>query len=124
MKNKNEDSQTFEILEVIQCYAAGDFSVSANLYDKNDLIDALAMGINMMGEELEANRKERDDKIDEQEKSHKILKATRKKILEEKEKYKSLTENITIGIFRSTMKGSHFIEMNPAMVMIMKYFQV
>lgn len=121
MKNQKEETQTLEILDVIQCYAAGDFSVSANLYGKNDLIDALAMGINMMGEELEASRKERNDKIHELEKSKQILKATRKTILEEKEKYKSLTENITIGIFRSTRKGSHFIEVNPAMVRIFGY---
>jgi PAS domain S-box-containing protein len=71
--NQKEESQIYEILDVIQHYAAEDHSVSANLYGKNDLLDALAMGINMMGEELEANRRERENKTRELIKTHKAL---------------------------------------------------
>ena len=73
MKNQNIDTHTLEILDVIQCYAAEDYSVSANLYGNNDTLDALAVGINMMGEELEASRREKENKTPELIETHHAL---------------------------------------------------
>ncbi|MBL7112278.1 MAG: PAS domain S-box protein [Bacteroidales bacterium] len=73
MKNQKTDTQTLEMLDVIKRYAAEDYSVTAKMYGKNDLFDALATGINMMGEELEASKREREDKTRKLIETHKAL---------------------------------------------------
>ncbi len=119
MKNKAPDSQILKILDTVKQFARGDYSVRINDEIGNDLLDALAMGINMMGEELEANHQERMANTVKLEKSLRILRENRKGILEEKAKYKSLTENVKLGIYRSEAgSGGGFVEANPAMIRI------
>jgi PAS domain S-box-containing protein len=53
------------------------------------------------------------------EKSLKILRLSRQNIITEKERYKSLTDNISLGIYRSKAGPTGgFIEANPAMIRI------
>jgi len=113
---KKVNEQILEILEIVQCIAAEDYSMKAKVYGENDLIDALAMGVNMLGEEIEAIDKEKENKKQDLEKLLNEVKDTRNKIFEENEKFRSLTENINIGIYSSSDGAeSELIEVNPAM---------
>lgn len=119
MKNNAPDRGILKILETVKQFAEGDYSVRINDEFGNDHFDALALGINLMGEELQAAHQENEDKTAKFEKSLKILKESRKGILEEKQKFKSITENVKLGIYRSRGGSSgEFIEANPAMVHI------
>ncbi len=54
MNDHKQQLQIEEILSTIQQIASGNFSNRAPVYGKEDRIDALAVGINMLGEEIEA----------------------------------------------------------------------
>lgn len=51
-EKKNDARRVNEILEVVMSLAALDYSKRANFSDGSDYIDALAGGVNMLGEEL------------------------------------------------------------------------
>jgi len=85
--NQKEESHIYEILEVIQSYATEDYSFSAKMYGQNDLLDALAMGINIMGEELDARLREGEEKTRE-------LMETQKALEQENDMMQTLLENI------------------------------
>jgi signal transduction histidine kinase len=70
------DDRIEELLEIIQITARGDFSKNCKISGKNDSFDALAVGINMMIDdlrertnEIEKNHKLLNQKIDELEKT-------------------------------------------------------
>jgi len=69
MKNQEADSKILEILEVVQQIASEDFSARVNSTAGNDIIDALATGINKLGEKLETINKDLVDKTIRLEKS-------------------------------------------------------
>jgi len=52
--NSIEDIRILEILDVVQQLAAGNFKARARVAGKKDDIAAIMVGINMLGEELEA----------------------------------------------------------------------
>ena len=52
LKEKNTEQRASEILDVIMSYARLDFSVKTNLYSDGGTLDAIASGVNMLGEEL------------------------------------------------------------------------
>jgi len=58
------DKRLNEILDMIGRVAALDFSTMLQTSDKNDMIDAIALGLNMLSEELNANVVERS-KLDD-----------------------------------------------------------
>lgn len=51
-KNAETEKRASEILEVIMSYARLDFSVKINISDNGDVLEAIASGVNMLGEEL------------------------------------------------------------------------
>jgi diguanylate cyclase (GGDEF)-like protein/PAS domain S-box-containing protein len=57
-KSGNNDPRLAEMLEVIFSYAAGDLQARGTLSADNSAVDAVMAGINILGEELEANRAE------------------------------------------------------------------
>jgi len=63
-----------EILQAIQHIASGDFSYRAPLYNREEGLDAIALGINMLGEEIEA-------KINAHMQQNKTLKSLNSKVL-------------------------------------------
>ena len=69
-----------EILNAIMEVARGEYSIQIELSGKSDVIDSLAMGVNMMIEDIKNN-------MDEIEKGEKQLKEK----VEELEKYKEIT---------------------------------
>ena len=56
--DKNNDTRIEEILDVIMKVARGDFSIQIELNGKNDELDSLAIGINMMIDDIKANNQE------------------------------------------------------------------
>ncbi len=52
MGNKTRDERIAGIIEVISRVARGDYSVQAELSGQNDEIDSLALGINMMIDDI------------------------------------------------------------------------
>lgn len=53
--NKNIDNRANDILEVIMSYARLEFDHKLPLSEKGDVFDAIASGVNMLGEELNEN---------------------------------------------------------------------
>ncbi len=60
MKNQESENQIRTILEVVQQFTAGNYSTRINGDSGNDILEALSVGINMLGEELEAFHQERN----------------------------------------------------------------
>ncbi len=54
MNDLKTQSHIEEILNTIQQIACGQFSNRAPIYNEEDSLDAIAVGINMLGEEIEA----------------------------------------------------------------------
>ncbi|MBC7865318.1 MAG: sensor histidine kinase [Bacteroidia bacterium] len=54
-KQKKTEKRINEFLEIIQCFSKFDLKVKAKISDRGDHFDALAVGINMLGEELESS---------------------------------------------------------------------
>ena len=52
MQEKGDDKRLEEILEMIAKLASLDFSTELPISEKHDMIDAIALGLNMLGEEL------------------------------------------------------------------------
>ncbi|MBU0573989.1 MAG: hypothetical protein KKH83_05890 [Candidatus Margulisbacteria bacterium] len=57
-KKPFEDIRMIEILDVVQQLAMGNFTARAHVSGKNDDIDAIIAGLNMLAEELEARKTE------------------------------------------------------------------
>src|ERR1043166_7026362 len=67
LHNENEE-RAANILEVIMSYARLDFSTKIRISGKNDTLDAISAGVNMLGEELQSTAfslKEKDQIIRE-----------------------------------------------------------
>jgi diguanylate cyclase (GGDEF)-like protein len=59
------DERLTSLLETVSAFAALDFSRSAQVGSAGDLLDALAAGINMLGEEVEASTRELEERVAE-----------------------------------------------------------
>ena len=79
-----------KMIDAVQKMARGDHSVQIELSDKNDELDSLAMGINMMMDDVRNEITER--------------KETEEKLQESEEQYRSLFEGVPIGLYRSTLR--------------------
>lgn len=60
LENSDEYSYIEEFIDVLSSYATGDFKKQLRVSDKNTIIDAIATGINILGEELERTTISRD----------------------------------------------------------------
>ncbi len=94
-----------KINETICKVARGDYSSQVEVTEQNDELDSLAMGVNMMiddvrntVEEIEILQKEQLQKAQRLEKTVTKLEVTRREILKEKEKYRTLIENASEAI--------------------------
>jgi len=94
-----------KINETICKVARGDYSSQVEVTEQNDELDSLAMGVNMMiddvrntVEEIEILQKEQLQKAQKLEKTVTKLEVTRREILKEKEKYRTLIENANEAI--------------------------
>lgn len=54
VKDSNTEKRASEILDVIMSYARLEFSVKTKITGDNDVLDAIASGVNMLGEELQS----------------------------------------------------------------------
>ena len=54
-----------DLLETVQAFAAMDFSRRAHVGDEGDDLDALAAGINMLGEEIQSSQEELEQRVEE-----------------------------------------------------------
>ncbi len=95
-KKENQQKRIAEFIETIMQVAQGNFDIQINLSDKNNDMDALAMGINMMIDDLKNNT---DLKIQNEKfrlLNSELTKAKEKaeKISTELEIYKNNLENI------------------------------
>lgn len=67
-KDPEAEKRASEILEVIMSYARLEFSVKTNISKNGDVLDAIASGVNMLGEELKSSTvtlKEKDQLLRE-----------------------------------------------------------
>ncbi len=60
LEHSNEYGRIEEFIDVLSSYANGDFKKQLKVSDKNTVIDAIATGINILGEELEKTMISRD----------------------------------------------------------------
>lgn len=60
LEHSNEHHRIEEFIDVLSSYASGDFKKQLKVTDKNTVIDAIATGINILGEELERTTISRD----------------------------------------------------------------
>lgn len=60
LEHSNEYHRIEEFIDVLSSYASGDFKKQLKVTDKNTVIDAIATGINILGEELERTTISRD----------------------------------------------------------------
>ncbi len=74
MKNQKTDNNISKILEVIQRMASKDFSARVTISEDDSIINAIGVGINKLGEEMEATQKERNHEILELDKANMDLK--------------------------------------------------
>lgn len=58
MNEQTQKDRISEMIDIIMKVARGDYSVQVELSDKNDALDSLAMGINMMIDDLHESRDE------------------------------------------------------------------
>ena len=74
-KNSGQD-RINEMIEVIMKVARGDYTSQIELGDKNDEFDSLAMGINMMVDDIKASVEEDKQRVSKLEKVYRELQAT------------------------------------------------
>jgi signal transduction histidine kinase len=68
----NYDNRINELIEVLSSYAQLDFTAKANLSDKQDEIDAIAFGLNMLGQEIDYYQTQLREKTHSLEESQRI----------------------------------------------------
>ena len=108
--SREEDVET--VCEVIQKIAAGDFSAKAPLSDRGDAFDAVAMGINMLGEEIQAYRIEKEEHerdltgmLEDLKKAKEESEKARRELKESEEKFRRIAETSIDFIFQIDKKG-------------------
>jgi PAS domain S-box-containing protein len=115
----NNQTQLLEIIDTIQKIASGSFSARAPVIKIDESLDAIAMGINMLGEEIEMQQGALKTQLSEISELAAGLKAANNEIKESESKYRTLTENLNVGIYRSDVHDpGAFIEVNPAFIQI------
>ncbi|MEE9190616.1 MAG: PAS domain-containing sensor histidine kinase [Candidatus Neomarinimicrobiota bacterium] len=119
MNKPVNQKQLLDIIGVIQKIASGSFSARAPINNVDDNLDAIAMGINMLGEEIEMQQGELKTQLNEISELAEGLRAANNEIKESESKYRTLAENINVGIYRSDVQDpGTFIEVNPAFLKI------
>jgi len=68
----NYDNRINELIEVLSSYAQLDFTAKASLSDKEDEIDAIAFGLNMLGQEIDYYQTQLREKTHSLEESQRI----------------------------------------------------
>jgi PAS domain S-box-containing protein len=106
MMDKTSKDRINEMIKAARRVARGDYSAQIELSPQNDDLDSLAMGLNMMIDDVRNEITER--------------KKTEEKLQESEQRYRSLYEGVPIGLYRSTPEGKR-IEGNPAIVDILGY---
>jgi len=109
---KYAENRIEEISKIIQAVAKGDYSVLYELSNKNDIFDALGIGVNMMIDDIITGTDELIKSINEYEalneeyktQNEELFKA-KAKVEESNEKYSNLVETIDEAIFVLDNKG-------------------
>lgn len=135
-----ENKRINEILDIVQKAARGNLSAQAEISDKNDEYDSLAMGINMMIDDIRTSIEKKQAMVEEVRAANEELQATNeelnavneelkasneelitaneeikqaKEALEESEiKYRHLFENSQVGMYRSRIDGAAILDVN------------
>ncbi len=113
------------VSEVIQRIATGDFSAKVPLSNRGDAFDAVAMGINLLGEEIQAYRIEKEeherdltDMLEGLKKSKEESEKARKELKESEERFRRIAETSIDFIFQIDKKG-RFIYCSPSVEKIL-----
>lgn len=125
MKNgQMEKKRIKEIIGVIQRIASGDFSAKIPISEKQDSIDALASGINILSEEIEANMRGKDDQseallnmLEDVNEAKEAAERVKNALKESEEKFRLLFENATEGILFFDTEGN-IRDVNPKLLKI------
>jgi signal transduction histidine kinase len=83
-----------DILNAIQKVARGDFATACELSEKNDVFDALAMGVNMMIDDIRTGIEELRQVNEELEASNEELRATEEELRASNEELESSNEEL------------------------------
>lgn len=121
MKATNSKEKAVEtVCEVIQKIAIGDFSAKVPLSDRADAFDAIAMGINMLGEEIQAYRIEKEEHerdltsmLEDLEKAKEESEKAREELKESEERFRRIAETSIDFIFQIDKKGE-FLYCSPS----------
>jgi len=104
--DKTSEDRINEMIEAVMKVARGDYSVQIELSPQNDDLDSLAVGLNMMIDDVNNEITER--------------KRTQEELQKSEQRYRSLFEGVPIGLYRSTPEGKR-IDGNPAVADILGY---
>ena len=91
--NKNS-SYLEEILDAIQKIALGDFKVKIRVNESNDELNSIAIGINMLNEELYSMNQELQKKINDLKVMNDLMVGRELKMIELKKEVESLKRQI------------------------------
>ncbi len=119
MKNEQmEEERIHEIVDVIQKIASGDFSARILISEKGDSLDAIASGINMLGDEIEAYTKDKEDQseallnmLEDVNEAKEISQRAEEALRESEEKLRKILESSPDAITVTDLKGN-IIECN------------
>src|SRR4030042_1429406 len=114
MDKISEKDRINEMIGAIMQVARGNFSIRIKLSDKNDDLDSLAMGINMMIEDIESKQKRVTERTNELETSKKQL---NEKVTELKQS-ETATLNIMEDLQETTRKLGRLSQIKSAFLNI------
>lgn len=95
LEHSDEYSRVEEFIDILSSYASGDFKKQLKISDKNTIMDAIATGINILGEELERTTISRDYYSKEYNSISEILSVNEKLSKREKEVMLLVAEELT-----------------------------
>ena len=107
MTNNHEDPRLGEILDVIFKFASGDLTARGKLFGDESALDGVMAGINILGEELEANVAE--------------SKQAQQALSESEALLRSIFDSVQDGIILAESKSRKFRMVNAAMCRMLGY---
>ncbi|MCK5561529.1 MAG: PAS domain S-box protein [Thermoplasmata archaeon] len=126
MKSKIERFNIEQIIETIQRIAAGDFTARIPFSSKQEPYDAIATGINMLGEEIEIHSKEREEHeeallnmLEDVNEARLVTERAKDALIESEEKFRLIAETSSDMIFQIDREGN-FTYCSPAIKKILK----
>ena len=119
MTSASDKARINQLVNVVMQVASGNYNAQVKLSGKNDDLDSLAMGLNMMIDDIKnsINIEQQNERFI---KLNKELQEAKEKAEESKELYQGIFINSTIGLYQTTPEGK-ILSANPTLIKILKF---